>query len=28
VSQWVFKPAMCDGDPVPVMVNVEVAFQK
>jgi len=28
VSQWVFKPAMCEGDPVAVEVNVEVAFRK
>lgn len=28
VGQWVFKPAMCDGDPVPVQINVEVAFRK
>lgn len=25
-SQWVFKPAMCGGNPAPVMVNVEVLF--
>jgi len=28
VSQWVFRPAMCDGDPVAVQVNVEVTFRK
>ena len=28
VGQRVFKPAMCDGDPVAVQVNVELAFRK
>ncbi len=28
ISLWVFKPAMCDGDPVAVPLNVEVVFRK
>lgn len=28
VRRWVFRPAMCDGDPVTVQVNVEVEFRK
>jgi TonB family protein len=27
VSKWRFKPAMRDGKPVPVAVNVEVSFR-
>lgn len=27
VSQWIFKPATCDGASVPVRINVEVAFR-
>jgi TonB family protein len=26
VGRWTFKPSMCDGDPVPVQINVEMAF--
>jgi len=28
VGRWRFKPATCDGDPVPVEINVEMTFQK
>jgi len=28
ISLWVFKPAMCDGDPVAVPLNVKVVFRK
>lgn len=28
VSQWIFKPATCDGESVPVQTNVELAFRK
>jgi protein TonB len=28
VSRWIFSPAKCDGHPVPVPINVEVAFRK
>jgi len=27
VRQWPFQPAMKDGKPVPVMINVEVNFR-
>jgi hypothetical protein len=28
VKQYRFKPAMASGSPVPVMINVEINFQK
>jgi Gram-negative bacterial TonB protein C-terminal len=28
VSLWIFKPATCDGESVPVQTNVEVVFRK
>lgn len=28
VRKWRFKPATCDGSPVPVAINVEVTFRK
>lgn len=27
VGKWVFQPAKCDGDPVPVRLNIEVNFR-
>ena len=27
VQRWVFKPAMCDGEAVPVEINVEITFR-
>lgn len=28
VSRWIFKPAMCDADPVPVHIRVQLTFRK
>lgn len=28
VNHWIFRPVMCDGEAVPVQINVEVAFPK
>jgi hypothetical protein len=27
VEQWIFKPGMKDGKPVPVYANVDVSFR-
>jgi outer membrane biosynthesis protein TonB len=28
IQHWMFEPAKCEGEPLPVLVNVEVSFHR